>query len=289
MDAPNEKAARGAAFGLLAIVAVVAASACAADMRSSGPEHDDPAAWSWNGPVSAPATVFVRNTNGSVEVKPAKGGNVEVTAEVRWRRGDPKHDITYKAVTSPNGVLICAIWGDGSCTESNYEVKKPSFSIGRFSNGSDASVALTVYVPSGVKVDALTMNGSVGVAATAPVKARTVNGTIKVATAVGPVDAETVNGDVDVRMTTLSGDGPVRAAAVTGSVAAYVPEKLDATVKMESVIGSVVSDFAGASTKDGEKKFSATLGSGARTLDITTVTGTAALHKLKPDGTVAAP
>ncbi|MGH7655476.1 MAG: DUF4097 family beta strand repeat-containing protein [Gemmatimonadaceae bacterium] len=288
MNAPREKAARGTAFGLLAIVTVVAASSCVIDARS-GPEHDDPAAWSWNGPVAAPATVFVRNTNGSVEVKPAKGANVEVTAEVRWRRGDPKHDITYKAVPSANGVIICAIWGDGSCTESNYEVKKPSFSIGPFSNGSDASVAFTVYVPAGVKVDALTMNGSIGVAATAPVKARTVNGTIKVATAVGPVDAETVNGDVDVRMTTLSGDGPVRAHAVTGSVAAYLPQKFDGSVEMESALGGVTSDFPGTTPTDDKKKFTATIGSGTRTVDIGTVTGSAALHKLKPDGTVAAP
>jgi hypothetical protein len=289
MDALGEKAARGTAFGLLAVVAVVAAAACVVDSHSSGPEHDDPAAWTWNGPVAAPATVFVRNTNGSVEVKPAKGSNVEVTAEVRWRRGDPKHDITYKAVPSANGVLICAIWGAGGCSESNYEVKKPSFSIGPFSNGSDASVAFTVYVPAGVKVDALTMNGSIGVAATAPVKARTVNGTIKVATAVGPVDAETVNGDVDVRMTTLSGDGPVRAHAVTGSVAAYLPQKFDGSVEMESALGGVTSDFPGTTPTDDKKKFTATIGSGTRTVDIGTVTGSAALHKLKPDGTVAAP
>jgi DUF4097 and DUF4098 domain-containing protein YvlB len=150
-------------------------------------------------------------------------------------------------------------------------------------------VAFTVYVPTGVKVDAFTMNGSIGVAATAPVKARTINGTIKVATSVGPVDAETVNGDVDVRMTTLGADGPVRARSVNGSVAAYVPQKFDASVEVGSVLGSVSSDFAGAIAKDGDKTFTATLGNGGRKVDVGTVTGSAALHKLKADGTVAAP
>ena len=283
----GEKAARSPAFGLL-VVAVVAFVACTVDTRS-GPEHDDPVAWKWNAPISAPATVFVRNTNGSVEVKPAPGGNVEVTADMKWRRGDPKHDITFKTVPTANGVIVCAVWNDGTCTESKYETKKPGFSIGPFTQGTDASVNFTVYVPTGVKVDVMTMNGSIGAALTAPVKARTINGTIKVATSVGPVDAETVNGDVDVRMTTLGADGPVRARAITGSVAAYLPQKFDGSVEMESTLGSIASDFPGNTGRDGDKKFTATIGSGRRTVDIGTVTGSAALHKLKADGTVAAP
>ncbi len=289
IDSSGETARRGPALGLL-VVAAVAVTACFVDSRS-GPEQDNPTAWTWNAPVTAPATVFIRNTNGSVEIKPATGKNVEVTADVRWRRGDPKHDVTFQGKASPNGnILICAIWNDGSCSEEKYEVKKPGFSIGPFSQGTDASVKFTVYVPVGVKVDVLTMNGSIGAAATAPVKARTVNGTIKVATSVGPVDAETVNGDVDVRMTTLAGEGPVRARSVSGSVAAYVPEKADGTVEMESVIGSTVSEFPGSKSTDGDnKKFIATLGTGGRTMDIGTVTGSASLRKLKADGTVAIP
>jgi hypothetical protein len=283
----GEKAVRRTALGLLVVV-VVAVSACVADARR-GPEHDDPAAWTWNAPISAPATVFVRNTNGSVEIKPATGGNVEVTADMKWRRGDPKRDITFRTVSTANGVIVCAVWNDGTCAEGKYETKKPGFSIGSFTQGTDASVNFTVYVPTGVKVDVMTMNGSIGAALTAPVKARTINGTIKVATSVGPVDAETVNGDVDVRMTTLAGDGPVRARAITGSVAAYLPQKFDGSVEMESTLGNISSDFSGTTGKDGDKKFTAVLGSGARTVDIGTVTGSAALHKLKADGTVAAP
>lgn len=284
----GEKARRGPALGLL-VVAAVALTACVIDARS-GPEQDNPTAWSWNAPAAAPATVFVRNTNGSIEIKPATGKNVEVTADVHWRRGDPKRDIKFEGKTNGDGaILICAIWNDGSCSEDKYEIKKPGFSIGPFSQGTDATVKFTVYVPTGVKVNVLTMNGSIGVASTAPVKARTINGTIKVATSVGPVDAETVNGNVDVRMTTLGGDGPVRARAVTGSVAAYVPEKFDGTVEMESVIGSTVSDFPGTKATDDDKKFTATLGTGGRTVDIGTVTGSASLRKLKADGTAANP
>jgi hypothetical protein len=277
-------AARITAFGLLAVCALPL-GAC--DDGPSGPEQTDPAAFKWNAPVSAPMTVFIRDANGSVEVKPATGGNVEVTASVTWRRGDPKKDLKFETNNSAQGVTICALWGEGgSCEGSNYTVKGNKM-FGR--SRTDASVTFTVYVPTGVKVDIFTANGSIGVAATAPVKAQTLNGTVKVATSVGPVDAETVNGDVDVRMTTLGADGPVRAHSVNGSVAAYLPEKFDGTVDMRAVLGQATSDFTGLTKEDGEKKLTGVIGAGGRNIDLKTVTGSAALHKLKADGTPASP
>jgi len=279
------KAVRLSATGLLAVGALSTAGCHA---RSSS-EQVDPAAFAWNAPVSAPATVFVRNTNGSVEVKPSSDGNVRVTAAVRWKRGDPKRDLTFKTDHDANGVTICALWGGGTCASSGYHSSGNGLSGSILGHSTDASVAFTVYVPLGVKVDAFTVNGSIGIAAAAPVTARTMNGTIKVATSVGPVDAQTVNGNVDVRMTTLGADGPVRAHSVNGSVSAYLPEKVDASVEMTTVLGGITSDFGGGVLKDGEKNLTATLGTGGRKIEIGTVTGSAALHKLKADGTVAAP
>jgi hypothetical protein len=283
----REQAMRVTALGLL-VACALSASACEVDLKS-GPEQVDPVAWKWNAPAAAPATVYVRNTNGSVEVKAGTGTNVEVTAEVRWRRGDPKRDIKFQGMVSGNTITICALWKESTCSTSDNQLTKSRLSSHLFGNSDDETVAFTVYVPSGVKVDAFTVNGSIGVAATAPVRARTINGTIKVATSTGPVDAETVNGDVDVRMTTLGADGPVRARTVAGSASAYLPEKFDGSVELTAVVGSIASDFPGTTVKEGEKKFTATLGNGGRTVDIGTVTGSAALHKLKADGTVAAP
>lgn len=273
-----------AAFGLLALAAL-SSSACI-DV-ASGAEKVDPAAFTWNAPVSAPSTVFVRNTNGTVEVQPATDGNVRVTAAVRWRRGDPKRDVKFATVNGADGPTICAMWDGGTCSSSAYHSSGSGLSGRLFGHATDASVTFTVLVPTGVKVDVTTINGSIGVAATAPVRAHSVNGTIKVATSVGPVDAETVNGNVDVRMTTLGADGPVRAKSVNGSASAYLPEKFDGAVEMTTVLGSITSDFAGGALTDGNKKFVATLGTGGRSVNVETVTGSAALHKLKADGTVA--
>src|SRR5665213_1125819 len=108
MPANSRKAARAAAFGLLAVCAL-SAGGCLE--RSSGPEQVDPAAFSWNAPLSPPKTLFVRNTNGSIEVKPSTDGNVKVTAEVRWRRGDPKKDLKFETSNDAGGITVCAIWG----------------------------------------------------------------------------------------------------------------------------------------------------------------------------------
>jgi hypothetical protein len=281
------KAVRTGAFGLLAVGAF-SATACFT-FSTSGPEKVDASAWTWNAPMSAPNTLYIRNANGPVEVQPSTDGNVRVTAAVRWKRGDPKRDLHFDAVNSGNNKVVCAIWGRGSCGVSDYHSTSFSAKDRFLGHGTDASVTLTVYVPTGVRVDALTSNGSVGIAATAPVTVRTMNGTIKVATSVGPVDAETVNGDVDVRMTTLGADGPVRAHSVNGSVSAYLPEKFDGSVKMETVLGELVSDFGGTKSKDDSKNLSATIGAGGRSVDLGTVTGSAALHKLNANGTVTAP
>ncbi len=283
----REKAVRAGAFGLL-VVGTVALSACIINGRD-GPIQDDPAAFSWNAPISAPATVFVRNTNGSVEVRPSTDGNVRVTTDVKWHRGDPKTDLKFETKNGADGITICALWDGGQCSAAHYKSTADGVTKNLLNHGTDATVTFTVYVPTGVKVDVFTVNGSIGIAATAPVKAQTINGSIKVATSVGPVDGETVNGSVDVRMTTLAGDGPVRAHTITGTAAAYLPEKFDGSVEITSAIGGISSDFPGTTAKDGDKKFTAVLGTGSRTIDIATVTGSAELHKLKADGTVAAP
>jgi hypothetical protein len=284
----NEKAARAIVPGLL-VVCALAASACIIDNRPSGPEQVDPAAFSWNAPVDAGSTVFVRNTNGSVKVMPATGGNVTVTAEVRWRRGDPKKDVKFETAHDAAGVTVCALWGEGTCSSGAYKTASTKLGDKILGHGTDAEVNFTVNVPTGVKVDVFTVNGSIGIAATAPVFARTANGSIKVATSVGPVDAETINGDVDVRMTTLTGDGPVRAHSVNGTVAAYVPEKVNGLVDISSVLGSISSDIDGLVKKGDGKDISGTVGTGGRKISVGTVTGEASLHTLKSDGTVAAP
>jgi hypothetical protein len=283
----RQKAARGIAFGLLAVCAITL-SAC--DDRPRGPEKVDANAFSFNAPMAAPETIRVRVMNGSITVKPATGGNVSVTAEVRWHGNDWRSDLRFDTQHSADGsVMVCALWGKSTCSENSFTAK-PDGIENLFGKGSAPVANFTVYVPTGVRVNAVTINGSVTVAATAPVTARTMNGSIRVATAIGPVDAESVTGDVDVRMTTIGRDpGVIRARTVTGTASAYLPAKFDGDVNLETALGGLRNDFATAGMTNDSKHFTATIGTGGRKVDVGTVTGSAELRKLKADGTVAVP
>ena len=271
-------------FGLL-VLATISASGCG----HRGPERSDPQVFTWNGELKAPATLNLRSVNGPIVVQPSPDNSVHLTAGATWHRGNPKTDLQFKVESAGSDVTICVIWGQGGCATSGSG-RRPSFwtSIGR--RGTDANVTLTVSVPERVKLNLVTVNGDIGVASTASVIARTVNGNIKVATAIGPVDAETMNGSVDARMTTLGEDGPVRAITMNGSATAFLPEKFDATVDIASMNGRVGSDFAittdaGSTVK---KNLKGAIGAGGREVKVATMNGSAWLRKLNADGTVAA-
>ena len=268
------------------IGAVLAAALMCTACTFGGSEKSDPALFTWTGPLAAPGTVHLRNLNGEIVVQPSPDSNVHVTASATWHKGNPNRDMSFQVVTSGSDLTICAIWGHGTCSATAYHSSSTGFSK-LFGRSTDANVTLTVLVPSRVLVDATTMNGDVNVTASAPVHARTVNGDVKVGTAVGPVDAVTVNGSVDIRMTTLTGTGSVRAESVTGDANAWLPETLDAIVSLSTVTGDVSADY-GVPAVTG-KKLSATIGAGGRNVTVKSVTGSARLGRLAADGSIAKP
>lgn len=273
----------GRAAATAATLLVLAFSAAC---HSGGVEKSDPAVFSWNGPLKPPGTLHLRNVNGSVQVRPSHDSLVHVLVGARWRRGDPKTDLKFNVISGDNDVTVCIIWGNGSCGEHTFSTG-PSF-LRFMRKGTDATVALTVEVPSRVKVDAFTANGSIDIAATAPVKAVDVNGSVRVATAVGPVDAITVNGSVDARMTTIGADtGRVRAETVNGSARAYVPANIDADYTLKVVNGGIDNEFAAAGTPR-SKSQTGLLGKGGRQIVVKAMNGGVALHKLNADGTPVA-
>ncbi len=272
--------------GIVCLALVVAAC-----HHRSGPQHTDPEAFSWSGPIPPGGTLRIHDINGSIDVRPSTDGTVKLTAETRWHRGNPKREITFQAVPGDKDVTICAIWGTGTCSATQYN-SNSKHSFGGMFSSSDVEVDFTAYVPAGVKVDAGTINGSIAVTATAPVHARTINGGIKVGTSVGPVDAETISGDVDVRMTTLGEGGPVRAVSMNGTVSAFLPTKLDAQVKLETLDGRVGTDFpltvSPGAQETSRTKLNGVVGAGGREIEIHSMNGSAWLRRLNADGTVAA-
>jgi hypothetical protein len=282
----HTRAARALSLGFAAISAI-SALACG----RMGPQHSDPAIFAWQGALKTPGSVNLHNINGRVDVKPSDDDTVRITASARWHRGNPKTDLKFDVSSVDGTITVCVIWNGGSCAASDGATAGRILnSILKMRGGTDAIVELTVSVPARVKLDVSTLNGSVNVAASGPVKARSMNGAISIATAIGPVDAESMNGNVDVRMTTLGEAGPVRSVTMNGTASAYLPGKLDATVALSAGNGRIGSDFA-VTTKgnldDAAHELNGMIGAGGREITVSTLNGSAWLRRLNADGTVA--
>jgi len=287
MSARSHFASNAIKASLFAVLALctLALGACS----HSGPRQNDPNAFTWNGELAAPATVQVRNTLGAITVEPSPDNMLRVVAATSWTRGDPKRDVQFRVATANNIVTVCALWGSGECTATDYSTKsrRKGVSVG-WSSRSDASVAFKLQVPAGVKVDAFTVSGAVDIRASAPVRARSVDGDIKIGTAVGPVNAETMNGDVDVRMTTIGDTGAVRAVTKNGDAVAWVPEIADGSLEASTINGEIGTDFGGpvGEAMGRSRKFSTLIGTGSREYVVQTLNGSAWLRLINPDGTV---
>jgi len=140
-------------------------------------ERESDNSFKWTGGIEAGRTVFVRNLNGGVRVESGTGAEVEVRAEKRWRRGDPKSVKVTAEKTARGDVLVCAIWEKRNtrCDEDGYSSHGGDGWFDR-DHDNDVSVEITIRLPKGVRMDASTVNGGLTIeGATAQVKARTVS------------------------------------------------------------------------------------------------------------------
>lgn len=261
--------------------AVPLLSACATGRAYAQSKESGDTPFTWSGTVQSGRWVYVRNLNGPVRVEEGTGSKVEVSAEKRWRRGNPEDvKITVRQVGAGGGdVIVCALWNDRStCDEDGYH----SHSDGWFRNNeNDVQVEFVVRLPAGVKVDASTVNGGVDIdGATSDVVAHTVNGSVDARSTGGPVSAHTTNGDVMVSSAKLDGDH-TEFSTVNGTITVSLPASVNADVEMRTVNGHLSSDFP--LTVEGSfspRRLHATLGKGGATLRLSTVNGSIRLRKL---------
>ncbi|MCC7003645.1 MAG: DUF4097 family beta strand repeat protein [Gemmatimonadaceae bacterium] len=265
-------------LALAVLVASTTLTAC--DEGNSGPRQTRKDAFEWSGAVAAGKTLSVRSLRGDITVEPSSDSMVHVSADYAWRRGDPDKDLTISGTTTADGALICAMIGDNTCTEKEFEA---NIKLGN--DSPDIRVTMRIRVPHDVKVNVAGADGDVTISASAPVRAFTMNGDVTVATAVGPVKGESLNGDIDLRMTTVTGTDSIIGKTLNGDVFVYMTELSDASVEMEVVMGKVQSEFP--LTIQGEqsdKKLRSTVGTGARAVHLKSITGDVALRKLDASG-----
>lgn len=245
------------------------------DLLASDRQHGEP--WRYAADLTPSQTLWLRNINGSIAVEPSDSRQVEILAE-RTFKHSPVDSVRILTQSSEKGLTICAMW-PGHATRCGPDGQ---YSAEGGVHGNDVALSFTVRLPSGVRLDASTVNGDVEVnRVSAPVSVGTINGDVAIDTDHGPVRASTVNGDVAAVMRGFSGPGDVNVATVHGDAAITLPDNVDAVVDGHTVAGDIMTDYPlVVSGKFASHSIAGTLGNGGRHLKLTTVTGDVELRRL---------
>lgn len=234
-------------------------------------------AFTWSGTLPAQGVLFIKNVNGGVEVERSRTGRVEVTAEKRWRRGDPS-DVRIEQQKSGDNVVICALFqARATCDERGIRSPRGL----RWNDRNDVSVHFTVRVPEGTRVDLASVNGGITVRdVSADIRAETVNGSIEARSTGGPVRAKTVNGSVKVAMGSVSSADALEYETVNGAITVELPANVGAQLELSTVNGSVSTDFpVTVSGTLSPRRLRGTVGDGRLRVRASTVNGSVALRK----------
>ncbi|HSJ24738.1 MAG TPA: DUF4097 family beta strand repeat-containing protein [Longimicrobiales bacterium] len=249
--------------------AVMAAAAVAFLAGSAGTAAAQET-WTWNRGLAAGQTLEIKGINGAIRAQPASGGEVRVTAVKTARRGNVS-TVNMEVVEHAGGVTICAVYPTPNSARRPNECRPGSEGSMSVQNN-DVQVEFTVHVPRGVNFVARTVNGAVQARdLTGDVEARTVNGAIDVVTA-GRARGGTVNGAVNVTMGRADWD--ISFETVNGAVTLYLPDNINANVRARTVNGGIETDFPlTVQGRFGRRSIEGTLGSGGRSLEVSTVNG----------------
>lgn len=232
--------------------------------------------WNWKGSVAAGKQVEIKGVNGSIRASAAPGNEVVVQAVKKGRKSDPS-TVQIEVVKSDDGVTICAVYPS---TGKRKNSCAPGDEGHMSTNDNDVTVDFTVQVPAGVNFVGETVNGSVATERLgANASVATVNGDVRVVAA-GQVEANTVNGSIDVTMGKADWTGTMAMSTVNGSIRATLPPSFSARVKGSTVNGSIETAFPlTIQGRFGPRSVDGTIGSGGRTLELSTVNGSITLAK----------
>lgn len=210
--------------------------------------------------------IRIRNISGDVKVSGYNGSTIEVTG---YKEGRDR-DMVQIEDTSKGNLVELGV---------RYPEK---------SRNTNASVSFVVRVPQSVEYvfDSISsVSGDVEmIDVTGKIKAESVSGNVVARNVTGTVTAHSVSGDVTADIQRLQGTDDMKFSSISGDVHVTAPADLDADVKMSSVSGSAKTDFP---IQIHEPKYgpgqsaSAKLGTGARSLRLTSVSGDVSLKHIK--------
>jgi DUF4097 and DUF4098 domain-containing protein YvlB len=166
------------------------------------------------------------------------------------------------------------------------QVKRKS---GYYTNGKyyKLQVEYRLFVPKNARLDTIeTVNGSIYISKMENiVVANAVNGTVKGENLRGTVKLETVNGASEASFDGIENKGLISIETVNGSAILTIPSDADATIKAETLNGSINNDF-GMFVKKGKyvgKNLYSKLGNGESQIKLSSVNGGLTIRR-KNDG-----
>lgn len=249
---------------ILALAAVaLLCSGCVMLASQGAPFH-------WSDKMAAGKALTIKGVNGSIHAEHSSGSEVEVTAVRTSRRSNP-NDVRIYVKPTADGYTLCVLYpGDGNDCQGSHS----------HARNNDTEVEFTVHVPSSIRLNAHTVNGSVtGQSLRGDVDASTVNGKIDVSTQ-GTVVASTVNGNIHAAMGRANWSYSRKFHSVNGSIDLDLPSSASAEIRASTVNGSISSDFPlTVHGKFGGKTISGVIGAGGRELQAKTVNGSIHLRQ----------
>jgi hypothetical protein len=202
-------------------------------------------------PIGADQTFRVNNPNGRTAIRAGGGAEVRVVATKRFWSPEQAPDV--RLTPGAGGVTLEATTSGG------------------FPFGNAARVDYVVEVPAGVTVEAHSASGDTEITGlTGAVQAESASGELVLADLGGPVSARSASGDI--RLTNLSGEA--RANAVSGEIQAtnLARPREVTTVSGDITVAGVFADTTGIQSTSGDVDVRVAPASSAR-IDVTTTSG----------------
>jgi hypothetical protein len=257
--------------------ASLSAGLAALPARALSQDRNSGDIFTWSGVVAKDQTFGVRHFNGPIEIREGAGDRVEFRADRRSNSSSRRYeDLTFEVEKGGDGLTLCAVYDGRSACDDGRDRRGWSWR----GNDGPPSTRLTISLPKGVRLDAVTGNGAVTVdkasndirivtgngdvrismtagqvdvtsgngdlevdGATGPVRVGTGNGRVYVTTASGPVNARTGNGMIDVRMKAITGNGDMTFSTGNGTVRVSLPETFVGEIDASTGHGEFRSDF----------------------------------------------
>jgi DUF4097 and DUF4098 domain-containing protein YvlB len=257
-------------LGLITLAALGLTAADSGRAQSSRPEVTEEFHQTY--PLSATGRVSLSNINGSVRIS-------------AWDRNEVKVDAVKRAYTQERlrEAEINVSAGSGAI---EIETEYPDYRWdgrdgGRHEN--PASVDYTLTVPRNARVEEVSLvNGGLNLEGlSGPVHASSVNGKVTARGLTGPVNLSVVNGRLEATLDSVNGSGSVNLSAVNGPLVATIPSDANATVRADTVHGSISNDF-NLPVRVGEyvgRELAGRLGQGGTRVSLNNVNGSIQLRR----------